>query len=123
MGLRHRSGVLLQATAIGHNLLGVILFWRPLQAMLSAGMFNSVVPHPERAAVFWFLLFGALLWVLGTLTNWAERMYHDLPRSLGWGLLAIALMGILALPVSGFWLVLPQAYLVLRASKAALPVG
>lgn len=102
------------ATAVLHMLLGIVVFWQPLQAIVMSGVINSITPHYDRGMVFWFLLFGGLLWLLGHMTQWIETRYSDVPRSLGWGLLGIALIGILVMPVSGFWLVIPQAYLLLK---------
>jgi hypothetical protein len=46
--------------------------------------------------------------LLGALTNWLEPQ-APLPRFLGWTLLAFAMAGIVLMPVSDFWLLLPPA--------------
>ena len=111
MILQRGSGRLLMGTALVHMLLGIVLFWQPVRNIVMSGVINGITPHYDRGMVFWFLFFGVLLWILGQTTQWMETKYNDLPRSLGWGLLGLAVVGILFIPISGFWLVLPQAYL------------
>ncbi len=117
--MQKQLGRLLMATALIHNALGLALFWRPLRDMAGAGLFNSVAPHYDRAAVFWFLMFGVLLWLLGYVAHWSLTQHGTVPAGLGWGLLALGVVGCVILPVSGFWLVLPQAYGLIRAAPAA----
>lgn len=119
MLLQRKIGQLLKGTAVVHMLLGIVLFRHSVEAIVAAGVINSITPHYDRATIFWFLFFGALLWILGQTTQWMETVYNDVPHSLGWGLLILAVVGILLIPLSGFWLVLPQAYLILRRAKAS----
>lgn len=117
MIVRMRIGWLLMMTAILHMLLGVLLFWQPLQDMVDAGIINSITPHYDRGMIFWFLLFGALLLLLGHMTQWMQTHFGVIPESLGWGLFGLAVVGIIVMPVSGFWVVLPQAYLIIRVAR------
>jgi len=50
--------------------------------------------------------------------DWVEREHGRLPASLGYSLLVLALVIIIALPASGGWLLLPPAiYLIIRNKK------
>lgn len=109
-------GSLLIATAVLHTVVGFILFAVPLADVMRAGVLNAVDPHYDRAAAIWFLLFGALLWLLGMLAQWSVQQTETLPASFGWGLALMGLVGVLLMPISGFWLVLPQAYIILRVA-------
>ncbi|MCE5173485.1 DUF6463 family protein [Paenibacillus profundus] len=76
-------------------------------------------PHPQlhanRAAAFWFLLFGLLLFMLARLMNWLIRVKGtDVPKFIGVHLLALSLIGVFFMPVSGFWLIIPQAVIIIR---------
>ncbi len=55
---------------------------------------------------FWFIFFGFLLIVFGALIDWCESKGIKLPLFLGWGLLTITIIGVMLMPVSGFWLVI-----------------
>ncbi|WP_019422162.1 DUF6463 family protein [Paenibacillus sp. OSY-SE] len=76
-------------------------------------------PHPQlhanRAAAFWFLLFGLFLFMLARLMNWLIRVKGtDVPKFIGVHLLALSLIGVFFMPVSGFWLIIPQAVIIIR---------
>lgn len=110
-----KIGILLMATAALHTVVGIVIFYQPMLDMLRAGLFNTVVPpYYDRGLATWFIFFGALLWMLGQLVHWVEKKYGELPHALGWGLLSMGIVGIIFMPDSGFWLVLPQAALILR---------
>ncbi len=53
----------------------------------------------------------------GQLAHWAQRRTGTLPPALGWGLLGLSAAGAVLMPVSGFWLVIPQAPLALALSR------
>ena len=62
------AGPLLMLTAVGHALVGALLFSEPLGAMLREGLINTIQPpgvaaepHYDRIAAFWFLLFSPVL--------------------------------------------------------------
>jgi Family of unknown function (DUF6463) len=80
-------------------------------AVVREGLWNTVDGVQGRPLAFWFLAAGLQLILLGALTDWIEarRPRMQLPRFFGWTLLAFAVGGIVLLPVSGFWLLLPPA--------------
>jgi hypothetical protein len=110
----------LLAVAALHTLFGLLVFAGPLQKMLSRGLFNAVGADPLLAAATWFLLFGAPLALLGQVLSLLEHQSHLDPallRPLGWGLLALWALGVLLMPASGFWLVLPVVWALLRRAS------
>ncbi len=111
------SGYLLIGTGMIHNVLGVLLFWEPLLDMIQSGLFNAIAEQYDRGLVFWFLFFGFLLMVLGRVLSRMTADDSASARLIGWSLLALALAGIVIMPVSGFWLILPQAWLLLRRTN------
>lgn len=90
-----------------HTVYGLIIYRAVLSLLFQEKLFDTVQDGQyERGEVFWFMFFGFVLMILGGLVNWVEHRMRKLPYFLGWSLLAGALLGGLAMPVSGFWLML-----------------
>jgi len=128
------SGALLGWIGILHNAVGLVMGLgvisleghegrAPLVEIVRAGVVNGVEPDPLRSLFFWFVFFGWVAILLGTLMSWVERRGEQLPASLGYGLGALALSGGLMIPASGFWLVLPVAWLVIRRARPEAPTN
>ncbi len=94
--------------AIGllHTVFGLVGFRNILAMLLRDGIFNTVNGQPDREMAFWFIFFGFLLIVFGALIDWCESKGIKLPPFLGWGLLTITIIGVMLMPVSGFWLLI-----------------
>ena len=105
-----------------HSIIGFILFPEPLREIAGTRLWNSLNPAtPMRYLAFWFLFAGVATILIGYLADWIERVaQRSLPRFLGWTLLAIAIVGVVVTPVSGFWLVFPPAFGALAQSRAAV---
>jgi glucan phosphoethanolaminetransferase (alkaline phosphatase superfamily) len=119
-----RVGLLLMATAVLHIVVGVFYFKVPFLAIIQDGVVNAVSPNQmqpnfDREAVFWFLLVGVLFFMLGHLAQWAQQKTGVLPDALGWWLLGMSIVGVVMMPASGFWLILPQAAYILYLNHAA----
>ncbi len=67
--LTRSSGLLLIATGVLHVLLGVLLGAEPLADIAQDGLFNAVDPYVDRSLVFWFLMSGVLIIMLGQLVR------------------------------------------------------
>jgi len=108
-----------------HTLFAIVVFNKALASVVQRGVFNTVGTDPLVGAVVWFVLFGAVLFICGLAVSALERALHGaLPKSLGWSLLVLGLLGALLMPASGFWLVFPPAIAVLlRKSNAPLPAA
>ncbi len=118
------TGPLLMGTAVLHNVVGIFFLREPLLAIMRDGIVNAISPNQmqpnfDREAAFWFLLVGVLLFILGQLAQWVQQKTDALPDALGWWLLGLALVGVVMMPVSGFWLILPQAAYILYVNRAA----
>ena len=104
------KGRWLIAVSVVHTIFGLVVFSEPLAGIVRRGIFNSVGTDPLTGAVAWFLLFGFALFLAGLAIAELEReSSRPLPRSLGWALLFVVLVGVVLMPVSGFWLALPPA--------------
>ena len=115
--MRTHIGQLLMGTGALHTVIGILGFRRTLVEIHRARYLAAIGRDPERNAVLWYLTTGALLVVLGQLARSTQERTGEVPQSLGWGLLAISVPGVVLLPASGFWLVLAQALLVLFPAR------
>ncbi|NOU94368.1 hypothetical protein GC093_14230 [Paenibacillus sp. LMG 31456] len=117
MKLKKYSGEMLAWTAALHTVVGIVVYWKQIADIASDGFINAIEPqlHANRAAAFWFLSFGLLLFMLARLMNWLIRVKGtDVPKFVGVHLLVLSLIGVFFMPVSGFWLVIPQAVVIIR---------
>ncbi len=114
--MRRLSGPLLLATGVLDLLYVLVFHSRQLAAIAGDGFFGAVELDPsrlDREVAFWHLTFGAMVVILGGLVHWTQSRTGILPAFLGWSLLALGLFGAILVPVSGFWLILPQAVMML----------
>ena len=89
---------------LGHAVVGIVTFKKPLVEAVSAGFVGQFVGHRDRHAAFWFMIFGPLLVMGGHLAIYAVNTADArLLRIIGFYLLVIAAVGCLALPKSPFW--------------------
>ncbi len=120
-------GLFFIATALGHALVGVAVFHEALAAIARDGFVNAVhpqllergvVPYFDREAAFWFMLYTPILVLIGLVTRRALEVRDVvLLRFIGWTLLATGGIGAVAMPISGFWIVVALGWLVLRAAR------
>jgi hypothetical protein len=113
------------AVSLIHTAYAVFFFGDIFVSLGRRGVFDTVGADPMAGAAVWFILFGAATWLLGVAVSALETGGRRVPASLGWGLLALAGAGILLMPVSGFWLVLPPAIAIVikKAPAGAVPRG
>jgi Family of unknown function (DUF6463) len=127
--MRGLSGLLLVAIGVLHTVVG-ILNGHSVLSRISGATFSTEASRQLVAAlgkqfVFWFLFGGFLTVVLGHLLTWVERrLGRPVPSFVGWELLALSIVGLFVMPVSGFWLVLAVAiYMIVRARRASPVAG
>jgi len=115
--LKVSAGVLLIFIGTGHIFAGIWFGQEALNEISSAGLVNSVNPQlPVRMAIFWFLFSGFIAILLGESLRWIERQ-GSVPARIGWGLLALGIIGCLMMPASGFWLLPPLGWLILHRAR------
>lgn len=104
-------GRYLVAVAIGHTVVGLVVGAPQLMGIVMRGLFNTVSIHdPMTGMVVWFMLCGAALALLGMAVDELESAAHfACARALGVGTVSIALLGVILMPVSGIWLLLPAS--------------
>jgi hypothetical protein len=112
------SGIFLLATGILHTLTAVVLGKDALWLIIKDGLFDAVGTDIERSDAFWFLICGIFLIFFGQILHYyIKREQKPAPLSLGYCLLALSVIGGVIVPVSGFWLFIPQAIIIILAKR------
>jgi hypothetical protein len=111
--MRHWIGPWLMGTAVIHTVVASVQYWDVIGSIVDGGVFNTVAGDPVIGAVVWSLLFGCVAMIGGFAVNALERAAVPLPKTLGGCLLALAIVGAVLVPVSGFWLLFPAAITIL----------
>jgi hypothetical protein len=101
---RVSNGRLLQGLALGHALVGTVVYGEELREIAREGIVGAVPYRGARATAFWFLAASPLLWSEGRLLHGAEQRgdARALRGASGVGLVS-ALIAAACVPVSGFW--------------------
>ena len=82
---------------------------------------TSTLLRYAQESGFWYVVCGVGVLLLGGLAWWIERQVPALPTGFGVALVALALCGLVLGPVTGFWLFLVPAALVLVRRRRAMP--
>ena len=106
-----------------HTLFGAVVFRGTVAAMAREGLVATVSDQPDRGAVFWFFYTGFALAMLGGWMNECEAEARRFPTYLVAGLTALTGAGLLIMPASGFWLLVPPVLgAILRNRRVAAGV-
>ena len=118
-------GIWLMTIAVAHTLVGSIVFFRPLQDIILDGVYNAVGGDFARKTAVWFLTVGFLLFLFGAVIDYLERQKFKFnSRSIGLVFFIISATGVILIPNSGFWLLLPPAIgLILRGTRVSPQKG
>ena len=104
--------------AVIHTFFGIVTFTGEIGEIVTRGVWNSVGADPLIGAVSRFQLFGAIMFVLGAVIDMVERgRVAAFPNVIGISLLATTITGIVLMPESGFWLLLPPAFALLLGKR------
>lgn len=118
MKLWKYSGTLLAITGGIHMMYALFLGKDAFVEMVRDGLINSTDAHYGRAFALWFLVCGIILILWGqTLQYYIKKEQKPAPLFLGYLILAFAVVGCIVEPISGFWLFLPQALIIIIANK------
>lgn len=118
MKLWKYSGIYLIATGVIHNVVGILMGWEVLRDIVQDGLVNSVNTQPDRNAIFWFLCLGFFWMIIGQfLHNYILERNKALPVRFGWYLLVFAIVVCVIMPISGLWLLVPQALIIILTGQ------
>jgi hypothetical protein len=100
-------GKWLFAVGVIHSSFGFVFMRGTIAVLWSERMWNTVNGQPRREAVFWFLLTGFLLLIVGVLIDVLEKRRLVIPRFVVWCFAFLAVLGAAVMPISGIWLLIP----------------
>jgi len=102
-------GKWLFAVGVIHLLFGIFFMHTTLAVLWSEGLLNTVNGQPPREAVFWFLCTGIMLLMVGVSVDQMEREGLAIPLFVTWLFAALTVTGVVVMPISGIWLLIPPA--------------
>jgi hypothetical protein len=120
--MKRFAGRWLLAVAVIHTAFALLVFHAELLAILRAGFVDAIGEDPTRAAVAWFTLFGGVLAAAAVAVDELEQRGAPLRRA-GLALLPLVILGLLWMPASGLWLVLPAIAFMVRSRAQAGMAG
>ena len=104
------TGLIMLLIGLLHVITGLVAFRPAFVQMLAAGLLGSAREPMEHQLAFWFTFAGLLIGLIGYLMDWVVRRQNlRLPVAFGYILTGLCVVGIILIPPSGFWLVLPLA--------------
>ncbi len=125
-------GITLLGIGCIHQLTGVLLAFgvladpngngshsSALRDLFSAGFFNQVGSHADRSISFWFLLFGFMMLLAGLFLHRIESTGGYLSIDLAVALALLCAVGVMGMPLSGFWLGFVPSFQIWQRAKAA----
>ena len=92
-----------------HCAFGAVVFFEPLSGILRDGLWNAVSGYAGRPLAFWFVFLGMLTILFGATVDRIEKDQRVFPAFLAYGFSFLTVLSIVAMPVSGGWLMLPGA--------------
>ena len=117
MKLWKYSGTLLTATGIIHTIYALFLGKEAFTEMLNNGLIDSIGENYNLGFAFWFLICGIILILWGeTLQYYIRKEQKPAPLFLGYFILLFPIIGCIVEPISGFWLFLPQALIIIYSN-------
>lgn len=115
--MKNWIGKFLFGIGVLHTIVGVALL-APLVGpeLLEDGLVNTINGQPKREAFLWFLISGFLILLMGGIVNYMEKNGINIPRFVGWSLLALTIFTVFLSPLSGGWLIFIPAIALIRSS-------
>lgn len=118
MKLWKYSGIYLWATGVIHTIVGLILCYDGYMPIVRDGFVNAVGDDAGRNFSFWFLVLGVFIIFAGLLMQrYIKDTGKPAPMFLGVFLLVTSVIGCVMAPVTGFWLFIPQAIIIILANR------
>ena len=97
------------AVGVIHLSFGIAFMHETLALLWSERLWNTVNGQPPREAVFWFLCSGIMLLIVGVMVDRMERERLAIPRFVTGLFAALTAIGVVVMPISGIWLLIPPA--------------
>jgi hypothetical protein len=114
------SGIFLIITGVIHNIVAILSLHEPYWQIIKNGFINTVTVTGDvgRLFAFWFFMCGIFIIFLGqALHYYIRREQQPAPLFLGYSILALSIFICIVEPVSGSWLFIPQALIIIFAKR------
>ncbi|MEL6150817.1 MAG: DUF6463 family protein [Chloroflexota bacterium] len=122
--MRKNIGSILVGVSFIHQIVGIYFYFDILEEIGQAGIINSIVPYEwDRDAAFWFFISGVFILLTGLAAQWMLDRTGTLPVFMGLTLLILSIVGVVMMPGSGFWIVLPIAVVMIQIARTTPHVG
>ena len=95
---------------VTHCVFGAVVFVEPLSGILRDGVWNAVSGYQGRPLAFWFELVGILMVLFGIAVDQIEKNQQTIPRLLAFGFAILTVLAVVAMPMSGGWLLVPGVF-------------
>ena len=92
-------------------------WWDMWRDIIMDGFAASIGNDAERAYAFVFFVGGILLLLGGTLQYYIRKEQKPVPLFLGYSLLLVSVVGYILLPLSSFWLLIPQELIMIGGTS------
>ena len=113
------SGIFLIATGILHTIVAIALGKEVYSEIIRDGLINVTSQDYTRSFAFWFLVCGIFIILLGQVLHYyIKKEQKPAPLFFGYSMLILTIFGCIVEPISGFWLFLPQALIIIIANKS-----
>jgi hypothetical protein len=112
------SGIFLIITGIIHNAVAIFLMHDIYRQIIQSGFVNAVAGDFGRWFASWFFICGIFIIFLGQIVHhYIQRGQRPAPAFFGWTLLALSVFICIAEPISGSWLFIPQALIIIFSNR------
>ena len=118
MKLWKYSGLFLVITGILHTIVALLFGGKIYLEIIQNGLFNGLSGDNTHKFGFWFLICGIILILFGSILHYYQkREQKPAPLFLGYSMLVLSVLGCIVEPVSGFWLFIPQALIIIIGNR------
>jgi hypothetical protein len=114
------SGIFLIITGIIHNIVAILSLHEPYRQIIKNGFINTVTITGDvgRLFAFWFFMCGMFIIFLGQVLHYyIRREQQPAPFFFGASILVLSVFICIVEPVSGSWLFIPQALIIIFAKR------
>lgn len=117
-------GLSVVGLSAAHLLYAGIVYFEAWRDIAGRGIFDAGESSAEAGFAVWFTLCGLSWWVLGWSWLASSASRPDIARRIvATSMLVLVLVGIVLIPASGFWLMLPLALALFVPARTTGPAG
>ena len=117
--MRRWVGRLVLLLGVTHISVALIGGWDDLSDILRGGVGGLMSAQDGHEAVFWSMLFGVVLALVGYQLDWSARHFDAIPAIPGVVLIIVGLFGGLLAPSSPFWLIVILGVMTVIAARTS----